>query len=105
MTDCFAGPEPRTFSPGFERLLGQLVSLGQEATKLPRLEAQILSELITGFLRENSKSPEIPLTGLTETGVKRLEQMLRAHGIATTLIPMQHHYRAASEPARLMLST
>lgn len=103
MTDCYYATDSRSFSPDFVDMLGRLVDISRAATKLPAIEVNLLRDLFGVMASGDRSAREISLSGLTDEGIERLERLLVANGVAYRYLPMKHHYRAPSEPARLYL--
>jgi len=91
------------FSKRFVRLFAAAFELSRDVQKQSDIESRILFDVMQGA----SKIPgprEINLSGLTKTGVVRLQKILEANNIAYEYVPTIHHYRAPSEPAKLIIS-
>lgn len=90
------------FSAEFEKSLTGLAALNGGQACLSEVEAELFRDVVTCLLEKTGRR-EIPLRGVTPTGIEHLKSMLARAGITTTYEPIRHHYRSPSEPARLVM--
>jgi len=103
MSDYFGAETRVDFSNDFPKLILVATDRTEDGKQLSETESRVVGEVIR-CLTEPGKSREICLRGLTKAGAKRLRTLLEQHKVDYTYVPMTHHYRAPSEPARLVVN-
>lgn len=103
MSDYYGNAAVVKFSNELPQMVVYAAAIADGMKSLSGRESRIIGEVLQ-CLTAPGKSREICLNGLTRAGKKRLREMLDQHSIKYKYIPMIHHYRAPSEPARLVVN-